>query len=547
MTRIHRASRQRPQKLPADVEAVATPTTVARPKPKPKLEQQKVQLTSLDAPAMPGTASKGRAVTTMAEELVKASGFQGTAAQLLRREPGLAATLREFSVAFESAPAAQRGGVLQRALRHHLVHSGAQVDDVFLKALGTRNAHELATAYARDLGYQGVSFDGKDWHVVGGPQPTKLDAPDGTLVSLGTALNTYRFNTAAVVPPQAVPDVGSDAFHVGNAHLAVHLATLAYQPPDVIEAQLEQWGFDVSTFRWVEDQTTDTQGFVVADRAGNVFPTFRGSESGQDWKTNAQTLLSKPGWQPAPGFETHGGFTKALDSVWPQVRDAIAQATEAAGPNAKVMFAGHSLGGALTQLAAVRAAREGLVDGARAAIYTLGSPRVGDDAFKHELERHFPRAFRMVNYEDRFLDRQDLVTQIPPKAMGFRHAGSVARLGPDVMRLIGAHDRDNASLRGALESLQMDGTPRQDPRDPENAEIERMSQAELEAFMMQLAAEQTATRPAGRASVSGDAGPGLESTRAMQDFAVPSVSAHSTGVYLDRITVQTRAEPDVFR
>ncbi len=541
MSRIHRTTRRERSQLPSEVEAVTVKTTApkaATVKSKPReLERAAVKLTSLDAPVLPGAAAGGRAAGAMADALVKLAGLPGTGAALLGREVGLASTLRQFAVAFDAAPAGERGDVLQRALRHHLVHSGAKADDVFLRALGTRSVAELASAYARDLGFQGVRFDGDAWHVVGGPEPTKLDAADGTLASVGAALNTYRFNTAAIVPPQAVPDLTADDFHVGNAHLAVHLATLAYQPPDVVKAQLETWGFDASTFRWVESPATDTQGFVVADRAGNVFPVFRGSESGQDWKTNAQVLLGQPAWAPPTAFATHEGFTKALDSVWPQVREAIAQATKAAGPNAKVMFAGHSLGAALTQLAAVRAAREGLVDARRASIYTLGSPRVGDEAFKQELEGRFPRAFRMVNYEDRFIDRQDLVTQIPPKAMGFRHAGAVARLGPELMRVIGANDPDNAALR----SLEVAGGG-SDPTDPANAKIERMSQAELEAFMLQLAAEPTRPPSSGGQADRETAQPGAQAA-----LALPSVNAHSTGVYLDRIGLQTRLEPDVFR
>jgi hypothetical protein len=35
-----------------------------------------------------------------------------------------------------------------------------------------------------------------------------------------------------------------EGFGADEAQLATHLASLAYQPPEVVKAQLEKWGFE---------------------------------------------------------------------------------------------------------------------------------------------------------------------------------------------------------------------------------------------------------------------------------------------------------------
>jgi hypothetical protein len=72
----------------------------------------------------------------------------------------------------------------------------------------------------------------------------------------------------------------------------------------------------------------------------------------------------------------------------------------------RVFFTGHSLGAALaTLLATVKAP---------SALYTFGSPLVGDSDFVDALKN--VRNFRYV-------DCCDIVTRIPPEALGYQHVG----------------------------------------------------------------------------------------------------------------------------
>jgi hypothetical protein len=72
-----------------------------------------------------------------------------------------------------------------------------------------------------------------------------------------------------------------------------------------------------------------------------------------------------------------------------------------------LLFTGHSLGAALaTLLASVKAP---------SALYTIGSPRVGDDDFVASLRG--VKSFRCV-------DCCDIVTQLPPAILGYAHLGN---------------------------------------------------------------------------------------------------------------------------
>jgi acetyl esterase/lipase len=77
----------------------------------------------------------------------------------------------------------------------------------------------------------------------------------------------------------------------------------------------------------------------------------------------------------------------------------------------KVLVTGHSLGGALATLCALRLQKDGH---GSAAVYTYASPRVGNDKFQ--------AAFRLKH--ERWVNQNDLVTQLPPELFGYRPVGT---------------------------------------------------------------------------------------------------------------------------
>lgn len=117
---------------------------------------------------------------------------------------------------------------------------------------------------------------------------------------------------------------------------------------------------------------------------------FRGSTEGLDWLTNFTAI---PVSEPGRGV-VHLGFKNALDRVWTAMQPALDELDKLHCP---VFYAGHSLGAALATLAAARRPPR--------ALYTFGSPRVGDNAFKATLAGK--QVYRVVN-------NLDLVTTLPP-------------------------------------------------------------------------------------------------------------------------------------
>ena len=144
---------------------------------------------------------------------------------------------------------------------------------------------------------------------------------------------------------------------------------------------------------------------------------FRGTHDLRDWLSNLNALPVD--WPD--GGNVHRGFVEALDQVWESVVVALKETINIAG---SILYAGHSLGGALAILAAARRPPS--------ALYTYGAPRVGDPAFGLTLQQ--VPFHRVVN------DR-DLVPLLPPSVgpIQFEHVGQLHALAPDDDR------RDNAA------------------------------------------------------------------------------------------------------
>ncbi len=139
-------------------------------------------------------------------------------------------------------------------------------------------------------------------------------------------------------------------------------------------------------------------GFAV-QRKENYFLIFRGTQTVQEWIRNISISLSAY-LLPEYG-RVHSGFLQTYYSV----RRDVIETLSGIDPKAKLFVAGHSLGGALTTLALpdIKANLNRTVS----ALYTYGSPRVGDNNFVTAFNLEFgQRSYRIVN-------TSDIVTSIP--------------------------------------------------------------------------------------------------------------------------------------
>lgn len=145
-----------------------------------------------------------------------------------------------------------------------------------------------------------------------------------------------------------------------------------------------------------------SQAALIEPAADTAVPfagvIFRGSDDMQAW-FDVNFNLALVDWEG--GGTVHGGFREALDAIWPPIRGAL---DELRG-DTPVIYAGHSLGGAIATLAASRR-RPALT-------YTFGSPRVGDAVFGATVPGE--RFVRIVN-------NRDIVTELP---LGLPHVGAL--------------------------------------------------------------------------------------------------------------------------
>lgn len=136
--------------------------------------------------------------------------------------------------------------------------------------------------------------------------------------------------------------------------------------------------------------TEEDQNFTIL--------AFRGTKGLEGWISNLD--LFQVEWEN--GGLVHRGFQKDFMEIWGDVENAL-KSTEP-----PYLFTGHSLGGALATLAASLFPPD--------ALYTFGSPKVGDMRFVQNLSG-FP-IYRVVN-------GKDLVPTLPPSRIpfDFSHAG----------------------------------------------------------------------------------------------------------------------------
>jgi hypothetical protein len=190
------------------------------------------------------------------------------------------------------------------------------------------------------------------------------------------------------VPPLSFhPD--DSAFNRTNALYLAHASDVAYQR-EPAEAARERLGLRTVPFL---NKLTRTRGFIgVCDT--HAVLAFRGSDpvTLPNWVTDAVVQLVE---HEAYQGRVHHGFSAALHRTWGKVETLLDEARD------KPLFlTGHSMGGALAVLTGCRLAKMGRTP---TAIYTFGSPRVGD--------RNFCAGYALPTY--RIVNGLDLVPEMP--------------------------------------------------------------------------------------------------------------------------------------
>jgi len=133
-------------------------------------------------------------------------------------------------------------------------------------------------------------------------------------------------------------------------------------------------------------------GFIARARQ-EVFLVFRGTMTTTEWLRDFTIRLA-----PYP-YGAHGKVHDGFIQTYGDFRSRIQETLGPLAPGRKLFVTGHSLGAALATLAAADAASTGRA--VPAAVYTFGSPRVGDRDFAEDYNRVLgKRSFRIANSSD---------------------------------------------------------------------------------------------------------------------------------------------------
>ena len=160
---------------------------------------------------------------------------------------------------------------------------------------------------------------------------------------------------------------------------------------------------------------TSAKGFVSSYDGVSVL-TFAGTEpvNFADWILDFSVHLKADG--------IHAGFDAGVRAVLNTISATLGPRGSVATD--KLFITGHSLGGALAAVAALRLAADQIVDIDRiVGIYTFGMPRCGNEQFVTDYRA--VGAGALANRTFRMVDGDDIIPQVPPpeQPFGFRHVG----------------------------------------------------------------------------------------------------------------------------
>jgi Lipase (class 3) len=125
-----------------------------------------------------------------------------------------------------------------------------------------------------------------------------------------------------------------------------------------------------------------------------------------DWVND---LNAEPVAEDGLAGGVHEGFLDSLNSLWDDVRAAVKEQMTKAGDGARLLITGHSKGGGIAPLAAIRFVKEENIEANLVKVVTFAAPKSGDSPFA---------AFYNGAIADhtRYEFADDLVPHLPPSA-----------------------------------------------------------------------------------------------------------------------------------
>jgi predicted lipase len=190
------------------------------------------------------------------------------------------------------------------------------------------------------------------------------------------------------------------------------LSGLAYCPHKCLENWNCQSGSNFTTFRevaYVNNLLTLASAYIGYYGARDqIVAVFRGSANIQNW---IEDFTFEKTSYDCKGCEIHSGFLADYRLIEEKVNEKVG-ALIAAHPTASILTTGHSLGGALSEIAGMRLKAK---FSKKVEVHNFGCPRVGNAAMAQFLGTRVDTLFRVVH-------NKDIVPHLPPEALEFHHS-----------------------------------------------------------------------------------------------------------------------------
>lgn len=197
-----------------------------------------------------------------------------------------------------------------------------------------------------------------------------------------------------------------------DIQLASRAASVAYEAKrEWISRTHDSIGLTVDVL--LVNDHKQVRGFIASDEK-SVLISISGTESAHDVLADASIKLDEA-WLCDTKVRVHYGFLKEADSVMDEI-DAWFKTHGHSGEKRDFLVTGHSLGGAVATLVALRLFE---YIGYTPRVITFGAPRVGCRKLKKLFNLRVPDALRFVH-------DYDIIPWMP--TWPFKHLGNVVHL-----------------------------------------------------------------------------------------------------------------------
>lgn len=206
------------------------------------------------------------------------------------------------------------------------------------------------------------------------------------------------------------------SFNLETALQLSKLCSVSYEEPSVIQNGILNEGFKNFHYIGLNDPWPKA---IIAANDQYISVCFRGTKSSWDWLSNLEIMQVQVPIVPNGKGKVHKGIHRATMRRYDEIMTVLkGMQKQKLRP---IYLTGHSLGGGMAIIAAARMNHENI---APDAVYTFGSPKIGDPQFALEYALHpklHQNTFRIVNY-------CDVVPKIP-------HTGNFVHVSEDQERL----------------------------------------------------------------------------------------------------------------